>query len=105
MEVSEKRKSKRFTGVIQIELTNGTGITRDFNADGIYFVTDQLFSIGEHLDFFIILNHIDPLGPHRLYCYGEVVRVEPALNSVGVAVAISDRSFEQRRNKTVVSNI
>jgi hypothetical protein len=92
MIVTEKRRDERFTGAIQIELKNGTGIARDFNIDGIYFVTDQPMSLGEHLDFTIKLNHIDSLGPHCLRCHGKVVRVEPGLDKVGVAMTIS-RSF------------
>ncbi len=92
MNFTEKRIEERFIGAIQIELKNGTGIARDFNIDGIYFVTDQPVSLGEYLDFTIKLSHIESIGPHRLQCYGEVVRVEPGLDTVGVAVAIS-RSF------------
>ncbi len=96
MNFAEKRKAERFVGAIQIELKNGTGFTRDFNIDGIYFVTDQPISLGEHVDFAIKLSHIDS-GLHRLQCCGEVVRVEPGMDTVGVAVAISDHSFAPSR--------
>ncbi len=99
MNFAEKRKAERFIGAIRIELKNGTGVTRDFNIDGIYFVTDQPISLGEHLDFAIELSHIDSLGPHRLRCYGEVVRIEPGLDTVGVAVAISDHSFAPNQER------
>ncbi len=100
MNFAEKRKAERFVGAIQIELKNGTGLTRDFNIDGVYFVTDQPISLGEHLNFAINLSHIDSLGPHRLQCSGEVVRVEPGLDTVGIAVAILDHSFAPRQERT-----
>ncbi len=94
MNLAEKRKTKRFNGAIPIELKNGSGITRNFNTDGVYFVTDQTVALGEHLEFMMMLSHVDPLGPIRLHCWGDVVRVEPGLKQLGVAVAISEHILE-----------
>ncbi len=95
MNVNEKRKSERVTGAIQIELKRGRGITRDFNTDGVYFITDQPLSVGERVDFAMTLRSSDPLGPVRVHCKGKVVRIEPSWDKLGVAVAISDYLVEE----------
>ncbi len=90
MDFVDKRKSKRITGSVQVELKGGIGITRDFNTDGVFFVTDRPLTVGEQLNFVMKLTNADQLGPMRLRCRGEVVRVEHGLDRIGAAVAISE---------------
>jgi hypothetical protein len=72
-----------------VKFEKGTGETRDFSTSGVYFETGQSFSTGESFDFFMNLEHTD-LGPHGgIRCRGEVVRVEPMGERIGVAVVIS----------------
>ncbi len=93
MNCPERRRAERFKGTIPVELKEGRGLTRDFSADGVYFETDQPLDVGEQLDFTMQLEHADPHNPLRLRCRGDVLRVEPGLAKIGVAVVISTHQF------------
>jgi hypothetical protein len=77
-----------------VELQNGNGITRDVSVSGVFFETDLSISAGTGIIFSIILEHVDPAGPIRLHCHGEVVRVERVHDKFGVAVAIDQHRFD-----------
>jgi len=69
-------------------------VTCDFSTQGVYFETDLSLSVGEPLKFVIPMEHSD-LGPSfRIRCQGEVVRVEPTVGKIGVAVVVHSYSFE-----------
>jgi hypothetical protein len=75
-ELIERRGMARYQGRLPVELAEGTGWTRDFNAQGVYFETDRVLSDRETIEFFIPLEH--SMGePVRILCRGKVVRVEP----------------------------
>jgi hypothetical protein len=90
----ERRTSTRFRGKLPVEFEYGTGVTRDFGSSGVYFVTDQVFSAGEPIEFFLCLDHTGIERRVRLRCEGEVRRVEPEGEKVGVAIAIGAYEFE-----------
>ena len=90
----EKRKAPRFQGKLDVALEKGTGVTRDFSTIGIYFETDQSFSPADPLEFFLNLEHTDQGPQVPVRCLGEVVRVEPMGEKMGVAVAISSFGLE-----------
>ena len=91
----ERRKDPRFQGRLDVELETGKGATRDFSTSGIYFEVDRSFSPAEPIEFSMNLEHTE-LGPQaRVRCHGEVVRVEPMGEKMGVAVAISSFGFER----------
>ena len=93
MNFSEKRKSVRYKGEISLEVKEGTGLTRDFSTNGIYFVTDQDMSVGERLEVVMLLEHTGLARLWRLRCEGEVLRVEPTVDKIGVAFAITSHTF------------
>ncbi len=95
MNFLERRKAERFSGEIPIELQHGTGVTRDCSSDGVYFVTDQSFSVGEEIEFSMLLEHSGLEYPLRLRCLGEVLRAESFSMKTDVAVAFSMRAFEK----------
>jgi hypothetical protein len=85
---------------LPIELEQGTGLTRDFNAQGVFFETDQVLSARETINFFIPLEQ--SYGqPVRVHCRGEVVRVETGGEKLGVAVALHSYSFEEVQTPVV----
>lgn len=90
----DDRKSRRFSGKIPVMLKQGTGMTRDYSADGVYFVTDQDVTPGEQIELVMLLDHQSLGAGVRLRCRGDVVRVEPRDDKAGVAVAISKHLFE-----------
>jgi PilZ domain len=91
---SEQRKSVRFNGEIPLEVKVGTGITRDFSTNGIYFITDQILSVGEQLGVVMLLERNSLRQVWRFRCEGEVLRVEPTGGKTGVAFAITSRTFD-----------
>ena len=92
MNFTEQRKSVRYEGEIPLEVKEGTGLTRNYSADGIYFITDQLLSVGERFDLKMLLGHISLGQVWRLHCEGEVLRVEPTAGKIGVAFAIKSKT-------------
>jgi hypothetical protein len=89
----ERRRVPRYKGELLVEMERGTGITRDFSAVGVFFVTEQSPSVGEPIEIFIVIEHSDLGYPFRLRCQGSVLRVEPTRGKTGVAVAIHSYSF------------
>jgi hypothetical protein len=94
LDFPERRKATRFKGHLPVEFEKGTGVTRDFSTSGVYFETDRPFSPAEPIEFFLTLEHTDLGAKIRVRCFGEVVRVEPAGEKTGVAVAITSFGFE-----------
>ena len=84
-----ERNSVRFKGKIPLEVKHGTGLTRDFSTSGLYFFTDQPVSMGETLELVMLLDHQNQGERVRLRCQADVVRIEPDLDKLGVAVAIT----------------
>ena len=89
MDFFERRMSVRYNGKISLEVKEGKGLTRDFSSSGIYFVTDQVLSVGERLEVVMLLEHIGMERVWRLHCEGKVLRVEPTVEKIGVAFAIN----------------
>jgi len=92
---SEQRREPRHKGKLPVELESGKGITRDFNGSGIFFETDRSFSLGQPIEFILVLEHIEPERPVRLKCRGEIVRVEESGQKIGVAASINWYAFEE----------
>jgi len=91
---AEKRRAPRiFTG-LPVELESGTGITRDVSISGVLFETNVSLSPGAPISFSLLLEHVDPDGPLRLYCQGQIVRVERSRGKVRVAVAVTSYGFD-----------
>lgn len=94
MKFPEQRKSVRFPGQIPVVFRQGTGLTRDYSADGVYFVTGQTMSLGEQIELVMLLDHQSMVSGVRLRCSGNVVRVEYHEGGAGVAVATTKHLFE-----------
>jgi hypothetical protein len=89
LKIPDRRKAPRFRVALPVELLEGTGITRDLSACGVFFETDRSFALGEVIQFALVLEYLDPRQPMRLQCRGHVVRLERQGNTLGVAVAIT----------------
>ena len=86
--IPDRRKAPRFQVALLVELLEGTGITRDLNACGVFFETACMFAIEEVIQFALVFEYIDPGQPVRMLCRGRVVLLERRGNTMGVAVAI-----------------
>jgi PilZ domain len=92
--VPDRRQAQRIVVRLPVELENGKGITRDVSAGGVFFLTDLSFSIGEPINFRLVLERADPVGPLRVRCQGRVVRLERCDSARGVAVSIASHHLE-----------
>ena len=90
----EKRKAPRYRGKFPVELQRGWGVTRDFSTAGVFFETDQSFSVGENIEFFFAIDHSDLGYSLRIRLRGCVLRIEPNQGKTGIAVAIYSSSLE-----------
>jgi hypothetical protein len=101
MNFPERRRLHRFRGRITVELKNGKGTARDFSASGVYFDTDQSFSLGEPVEFVLLLENSYLGQLVRVRCWGKVVRVERNGQKMGVAAAIASHKFEGTEDPVV----
>jgi hypothetical protein len=86
----DRRKAPRFRVALPVELPEGTGITRDLSVCGVFLETECVFALGEIIQFALVLQYVDPERPVRLQCRGQVVRLEPHGERIGVALAIME---------------
>lgn len=93
MKATEKRIAPRHLGKLPVKLKGAKGITRDFSSTGIFFKTNRSFSPGQPIEFTIELKHVDPKGPVKVKCQGEIVRVEEEGQQIGIAASIDSYSF------------
>ena len=93
VKISEQRREPRHSGKMPVELESGKGLTRDFSGSGIFFETEKSFSLGQSIEFTIVLEYIDPGHPVRLKCRGKIVRIEEKGQKIGVATSIQSYTF------------
>jgi hypothetical protein len=98
-EFTEERQAQRYRLALTVELEHGTGRTRDISSSGMFFVTDQFFTLGQSIRFTLLVEHVDPGHSSRMQCQGTVVRVEPQNGHLGVAVAFTEYQFESPVSK------
>ena len=83
----ERRKGERYKLAVAVQLNDGTGITRDISASGIFFETESAYSIGDTIRLLLNFEH------ETLQCEARVVRVEPRNGQFGVAVELTSYVF------------
>ena len=93
---AEKRREERVAASIPVDLTKGSGMTRDVSATGIFFETEAQYAKGNTLD--LTVEFDTPAGSLQLKCQGEIVRVEQRGALVGVAVKITDSILRYARD-------
>ena len=94
MNKTDRRQSTRYKAAIPVETEKGEGLIRDFSDSGIFFETDETYSIGQVIEFSFLLKHFVSDRPMRVKCTGETIRVEEKGQKVGVASTISSVTFD-----------
>jgi hypothetical protein len=56
----ERRKGERYKLAVAVQLNDGTGITRDISASGIFFETESAYSIGDTIRLLLNFEHETP---------------------------------------------
>ncbi len=89
----ERRRMPRYPVSLAVETEQGTGLTRDISASGIYFETEEPYSPGAPIHFTLVLEYSEP-RPLRLSCTGQVLRVDTHGDTFGVAASITSHSIK-----------
>ena len=89
----EKRASQRIQVEMPVYIGHEKAVTRDVSSTGIYFLTDQSFVEGADLNFSLDLSYALPGKPVKLYCQGEVIRIERHGEKFGIAAKINDFQY------------
>lgn len=84
----EKRREKRVSASLPVDVGGAPGVARDVSASGMFFETDAVLSVGRPID--VALDLDTPWGKVIFKCTGKVVRLEPHDRKVGVAVRFID---------------
>ena len=90
----ELRRDRRYQATLPVFLGKEKGATRDMSTSGVYFWKEGIcLSVpGESISFAIELE--TATGRMMWKCNGDVVRIEPLGNMVGVAVSITGSAME-----------
>ena len=94
MQNQNRRQEERIATALPLSFENGTGVTEDVAATGIFFWTDSTvgFEVGDRVSFTIeIVRSGKQIRPK---CQGEIVRVETKDGQAGVAVRIVDSEID-----------
>lgn len=92
LEQQDKRREERLFTVLPVDLGATKGRTRDVSASGIFFEVDASYALGSSVDLAVELD--TPDGKMLIKCRGDIVRIEPCGNEVGVAVKITESKME-----------
>ncbi len=88
-----RTREERVPTARPVKLDNGTGITRNVSAAGVFFETDVDYAPDSEISFAIELDA--PGGKKMmLRCQGRIVRVEQRDGKVGVAAKIIESRLE-----------
>ena len=90
----ERREGLRFPIALPVELEQGSGMTRNISASGVFFETNQVFSTGDPIRLTLVVEPTFPGIPTRLHCRGRIVRTERHEEKPGVGVAFTSYWFE-----------
>jgi hypothetical protein len=89
----EERRVERVVRALPVKLGRKVATTRDISNSGIFLELQLSDGIGIPVSFSVELE--TPSGKMTLKCEGEIVRVEPGGESMGLAVKITDSVLEQ----------
>jgi hypothetical protein len=90
------RREKRIEATLAVHLEQGSGVTRNVSASGVYFETDVPLAEGAPIHFSIDFSD-SAGGPVRMKCEARIVRVERKNGKVGVGAAITAFKLERPR--------
>jgi len=84
----EERRVERVKRALPVKLGRNIGLTRDISNSGIFFELQSSDGVGIPVSFSVELE--TPAGKMTLRCEGEIVRIEPRDESMGLAVKITN---------------
>jgi hypothetical protein len=88
-----KKRAERVSRELPVNLGNASGTTRNLSATGVFFETDATYPLlSSSMRFEMEFD--TPDGRVLVKCLGEIVRLEPRNQKVGVAVKIIESLVE-----------
>lgn len=87
------RKHERIETALPVDLGHASGVIRNVSSSGIYFETDASLALGANIRFKVALDTAG--GKLILNCRGNIVRIEPHDNTMGVAVQVMESMLER----------
>lgn len=87
----EKRRVERVVTPLPVRVGRAVGITRDVSTSGAYFEIRGTDCLGIPVSFAMEVD--TPNGRMVLNCTGDIVRIEPRENKVGIAVKITESTL------------
>mgnify|MGYP001369078336 CR=1 FL=1 len=87
-----KRTEERVAVELPVHVGDATGTTRDISATGMFFELDASHTLGTTVDLTVEMD--TPGGKMLLKCHGNVIRVIPHGDKVGVAVKMTEMTME-----------
>ena len=93
------RKDDRVSAMLPVRFEDGgVGVTRNLSPTGVYFIVDESVVAGRPIRFSLEFTTGDAISAELyLECVGQVVRVEPVGDKLGVAVSLTESHLERRR--------
>lgn len=101
-DAADRREARRFTMTLPIRVLprepQGAELkthTQDVSYRGLYFVTEEKFSLGSEIEFVLTLpQQAVAAGDVNIHCQGQIVRVETTANGkAGIAAKIERYEF------------
>ncbi len=94
MPTVNRRQDERIATALPLSFENGTGVTEDVAATGIFFWTDNTLglAVGDRINF--TMEIVRSGRQIRPKCQGEIVRVESRGIPTGVAVRIVESAID-----------
>jgi Tfp pilus assembly protein PilZ len=87
-EVKDKRRERRISALLPVELGNREGFAVDVSSSGMFLEADSSYALGSEVS--LAMNLDTPWGRVMFECHGKVVRLEPRDGTVGVAVQFTE---------------
>jgi PilZ domain len=86
--LEERRRTWRYPVILDVDLIDGKGISRDVCSAGIYFETDATLPTGHVISFSFALEKVYPDVRLELQCTGRIVRVDRRGRRIDVGATI-----------------
>ena len=90
---ADHRLQPRFDVAQSVVVDAAEGTARNISAQGIYFVSPLHHEVGSRLD--VSIEFQQGGQRHQLHCEGEVVRVEPRSDGMGIGARLLTPFFAE----------
>ncbi|HEY8361065.1 MAG TPA: PilZ domain-containing protein [Ramlibacter sp.] len=87
---AERRAAERIQAEMPISVAGHEGVTSDLSANGLSFVADRSYEIGELVE--VVIDYLLDGHNYPLHCQAEVVRVRQTVDGYAVGARLTPQS-------------